>query len=123
MNADQTKENSHTSALIREKEVLGSAPCKRQQSDIPRLLDRRAQPSLMRRAHTRQPARYDLSTLGDELREQAHVFVIDRFNLLGAELAHFLAAEVFAAAGPTAFASPSRPRWTALAAPMSFRGL
>ena len=49
----------------------------------------------MRCAYTGQPARHDLAAFRNKLRQQAHIFVIDRIDLLGAELAHFLATEIF----------------------------
>jgi hypothetical protein len=52
----------------------------------------------MRRAHAGQPPRHNFATLGDKLRQQAHVFVIDRFDLFGAEFAHLLAAEILTSA-------------------------
>src|SRR5215469_5628744 len=51
----------------------------------------------MRCADAGQASWHDLPAFGDKLRQQAYVFVIDRFDLLGAEFAHFLAAEVLAA--------------------------
>src|ERR1700686_1688496 len=67
---------------------------------------------LMRRTHAGQPPRHDLSALGDELPQHAVILVIDVFNFLDAELAHFLAPEKLASAA--AFArrparSPSAP--------------
>ena len=47
----------------------------------------------------------DLAALGHELRQQAHVFVVDGFNFLHAELANFLAAEIFASALASAASS------------------
>ncbi|MEY2412487.1 MAG: hypothetical protein QOD84_1093 [Acidobacteriaceae bacterium] len=52
----------------------------------------------MRSANARQPSRDNFSAFGHELCQQAHVFVIDCFDLLDAELANFLAAEKFTAA-------------------------
>src|SRR5262249_1414527 len=82
---------------------------KRQQSDVACLLDCGGKPPLMRCAHACQSAGNDLSALGDELRKQAHVFVVDCFDLLDAEFANLLATEElpagFASAGPC---SPAR---------------
>src|SRR5689334_22637157 len=58
----------------------------------------------MRCAHARKPPRNDLSALGNKLRQQSYVFVIDRLDLLDAKLADLLAAEVFT----SALAAPSR---------------
>src|SRR5258708_9667327 len=58
----------------------------------------------MPRANSRESPRNDLPALGDEPRQQAHVLVVDTFDLLGAELADLLAPEVFA----SAFARPAR---------------
>jgi hypothetical protein len=65
----------------------------RQQGDIPRLLNRIAQPTLMRGANACQTPWNDLAALGHELPEQAHVLIVDRIDLLDAELANLLAAE------------------------------
>src|SRR5215471_245811 len=72
--------------------------CERQQRYISRLLYRYRQSALMRRADPGQAARDNLSALGHELREQAHVFVVDGFDLFRTELADFLATEIFASA-------------------------
>src|SRR6266542_159446 len=77
---------------------LRRASGKRQQSDIARLLDRRTQTALVRCTHSRKPARRNLAAFRHKLRKQSHVFVIDRCNFFGAELAHFFAAEVLATA-------------------------
>jgi hypothetical protein len=74
------------------------APRERQQRDIARPFDRPRQTALMRRAHTGQAARRNLSALRDELRQQAHIFVINRLDLLDAKLTYFLAPEKLAAA-------------------------
>jgi hypothetical protein len=74
------------------------ASSKGQQSDISRLLNRPRQTALVRRADAGQPPRRDLPALGYELRQQTHIFIIDRFDLLDAELANFLAPEKLAAA-------------------------
>ena len=81
----------------------------RQQCDIPCLLDGSRQTALMRSADTRQAAWRNLSALRDELRQQPHIFVIDRFDLLDAELANFLAPEKLA---PTFAWSTRTSAWT-----------
>src|SRR3979490_2678431 len=55
-------------------------------------------------ANSCESPRNDLPALGDKPRQQAHVLVVDTFDLLGAELADLLTPEVFA----SAFA---RPAW------------
>jgi hypothetical protein len=73
------------------------APRERQQSDIARLLDRPRETALVRRAHSGQASRSDLAAFRHELRQQTYILVIDRFDLLDAELANFLAPEEFTA--------------------------
>jgi hypothetical protein len=85
-----------------------------QQSDIARLLDRQTQAALVRRANAGQTPGHDLAALGDELRQQANVFVIDRVDFLDTEFAHFFAAEKFPSAR-SAFTS-TRTGWTPLSA-------
>src|SRR5690349_14724607 len=89
---------------------------KRQQRDIPRLLDRRGKAALVRRANAGQPSWHDLAALRYELREQAHVLVIDGVDLLDAEFAHLFAAEVFASAFTSAATRRPRSARTAMAA-------
>src|SRR5581483_2387913 len=81
---------------------------KRQQGDVAGLLDGRGQTALVRHAHAGQTPRHDLAALGHKLSEQAVVLVVDGFDLLDAELANFLAPEVFA----TAFAATRPARST-----------
>src|ERR1700686_3920360 len=66
----------------------------------------------MRRAHARQAPGHDLAALGDKLPEQPVIFVVDVGDLLGAELANFLAPEKLA----SAFARRSAGSGTATAA-------
>jgi hypothetical protein len=86
---------------------LRSAPGKRQQSNVSRLLDRGRQTPLVRGADSGEASRNDLATLGHELRQQPDVFVVDGFNFLHAEFADLLAAKIFT---PT-FAA-TRAAWT-----------
>src|SRR5271169_468 len=88
---------------------------KRQQRDIARLLDRSRQAALVRRAHSGQASRSDLAAFRHELRQQPHVLVIDRFDLLDAELANFLAPEKLASAfaGTTRASARTRTARTA----------
>jgi len=113
MNTDQDQQRIREYLWRR----LRSASCKWQQCDIAGLLNCRRQASLMWRANTGQAARHNLATLGDKLREQPVILVIDGLNLLHAKLANLLAPEIFAATfaapGPSRAAST---RWTPLAA-------
>src|SRR5713226_2000894 len=86
----------------------GCPPCKRQKRDIARLFDCSGKATLVRRAHSSQAPRHDLTALGDELRQQTHVFVVDRLNLLHAKFADLLAAEILAAAFPATARTASR---------------
>ena len=52
----------------------------------------------MRRADSGQSAGRDFAAFGHEAGEQAHVFVVDGIDFLGAEFADFLAAEKLASA-------------------------
>jgi hypothetical protein len=52
----------------------------------------------MRSADPGQAARIDLPALGDELREQANVLIVNVLNPLDAEFANLLAAEILASA-------------------------
>ena len=122
MNAEHERYEIRVTPRSSAEEKLASSARKRQQGDIARLLDGRAQTALVRRAHTGQPARHNLPALRDKLREQAHVFVVDRFDLFGAELAHLLAAEKLPSpwTAGAAFASAwARAWWTPLAGSLS----
>jgi hypothetical protein len=88
-----------------------------QKGNVPRLLDGTSQPALMRRANPRQAAGHNLAALGNKPLQKTDIAVRDGVNLLGAELAHFLAAEKLAAAAWTAArtsALTGRPARTAL---------
>src|SRR5207302_120474 len=71
-----------------------------QQRDVARLLDGQAEAALMPCANTSQAARNDFAALRDKPLQQANIAVGDRVDLLGAELANFLAPEELAAAWP-----------------------
>src|SRR5438270_11285724 len=74
----------------------------RQQGDVARLLDRVGQAALVRSANSGEAPRDDLAALGHELAKQAHVLIVDSVDLLDAEFANLLAAEIlFVAARPT----------------------
>ena len=88
---------------------LGTAPqleasCKRKQGDIARLLDGERETALVAGADAGKAARHNLAPLGDETLKQADVAVADGVDLLDAEFAYLLAAEVFASAFPSATA-------------------
>src|SRR5260370_31507712 len=75
--------------------VLGKSleHCRKgQKGDVAGVLDGRGKAALVRRAHAGEPAGDDFSPLGDKLREQAHIFVVDGVNFFHAEFANFLAA-------------------------------
>ena len=98
--------------------MYGSLPIlvprgKRQQGDIPSLLDRAGQASLVRGANAGEPPGHNLAALGHETLQQANIAVRDRVDLLSAELADLLAAEKLAAStrttGRTATRTTCRP--------------
>ena len=107
--------------------------CKRQQGNVPGLLDGAGQATLVGGADARQAAGHDLAALGDEPLQQTHIAVGDRVDLLGAELADLFAAEKLAAAagaaaGTSAGTGPAGPpgpgpepvrRWGSAGAPLS----
>src|SRR6476646_9768959 len=72
----------------------GCAACKRHEGDVPRSLNRYAQPALMPRAHAGHSARQNFSALLHELRQDVRAFVVDEIHLLDAELANLLLAEI-----------------------------
>jgi hypothetical protein len=74
----------------------------RQKGNVPRLLDGAGQTALMRRTYAGQAAGHNLAALGNKSLQKANIPVRDGVNLLGAELAHFLATEKLAAAAWTA---------------------
>src|SRR6266403_5695337 len=69
---------------------------KRHEGDVPRPLDRHAQPALVPRAHAGHPARQNFSALLHELRQNVRALVVDEVHLLHAELANLLLAEILA---------------------------
>jgi hypothetical protein len=76
--------------------------CKRQQGDIPGLLDGAGQAALVLGADAGEPPGHDLAALSHEALQQPDIAVRDRVNLLGAELADLLAAEELAASARSA---------------------
>src|ERR1700757_2593238 len=70
---------------------------KRQQSDIPGLLDGAGQAALVRGANAGEPTGHDLAAFSHKLLQQTDIAVRDRVDLLGTELAYLLAAEEFTA--------------------------
>ena len=95
--------------------VRSLVPCgKRQQGDVPGLLDGAGQAALVRGANAGKPPGHDLAALGHKALQQPHIAVRNRIDLLGAELAHLLAAEKLAAAAgaagrPSARTAAGRP--------------
>ena len=86
-------------------------PCgKRQQRDVPRLLDGARQTALVCGANAAQPPRNNLAALGHKLLQQPHVAVRNPVDLLGAELADLLAAEKLSPSAGTAGASARTTR-------------
>ena len=94
---------------------------KRQQGDVPCLLDRLGQAPLVRGANTRQPPGHNLAALSHKSLQQPHVAVGDCVNLFRTELANLLATEKLATparsaagasawTGTTAARSRARPR-------------
>ena len=75
---------------------------KRQQGDVAGLLDGAGQSALVLGANAGEPPRHDLAALGHKSLQQPDIAVRNRIDLLGAELAHLLAAEKLAAATGTA---------------------
>jgi hypothetical protein len=84
-------------------------PCgKRQQGDVPGLLDGAGQTALMRGANTGEPTGHDLAAFGHKPLQQPNVAVRDRVNLLGAKFADLFAAEKLAASAGTARGTSAR---------------
>ena len=82
---------------------------KRQQGDVAGLLDGAGQAALVRGANAGEPPRHDLAALGHKSLQQPDIAVRNRIDLLGAELAHLLAAKELAAAAGAA-GGPACPR-------------
>ena len=97
----QLKRHSSSTCRCRSLVMRG----KWQQSDVPRLLDRARQTSLMCRTHPSQSTWNDLAALRHKSLQQPHVAIWNCVDLLRAELAHLLATEKLAA--PTRTAGPS----------------
>ena len=87
---------------------------KRQQRNVPCLLDGAGQAALVRGAYTGEPPGYDLAALGHKPLQQTDIAVGDRIDLLGAELADLFAAEeLSAAAGSGRGPCAGSARWPA----------
>jgi hypothetical protein len=71
---------------------------KRQQGDVPGLLDGASQAALVRGANAGEPPRHNLAALGHKSLQQTNIAVRNRVNLFRAELANLLAAEKLTAA-------------------------
>lgn len=69
----------------------------------------------MWRANAGQASRRNLAAFGHELRQQTHIFVIDGFDFLDAELTNLFAPEKFAAtfAGTAGASAGTWTAWTA----------
>jgi hypothetical protein len=89
---------------------------KRQQGDVPSLLDGASETALVGGANARQTARDNLAALGYKPLQQTHIAVRDRIDLLSAELANLLAAKELAATAGTARRTWSTRRTIALVA-------
>jgi hypothetical protein len=71
---------------------------KRQQGDVPGLLDGARQTALVRGANAGEPPRHNLSAFGHKPLQQPDVAVGNRIDFLGAKLADLLAAEELSSA-------------------------
>ncbi len=80
---------------------------KRQQCYVAGLLDGARQTALVLGANAGEPPRNDLAALGHKSLQQSDIAVRNRIDLLGAELAHLLAAKELAAAAGSASATRS----------------
>jgi hypothetical protein len=86
------------------------AGCKRQQSDVARLLDGSRQPPLMGGADAGEAPGYYLAPLSDKLLQQAYIAIVDGVDLFDTKFANLLAAkELASAAAGAAGASARRP--------------
>jgi hypothetical protein len=96
--------------LSRQNNSLRLVPCgKRQQGDIPGLLDGAGQTALVRGANASETPGHNLAALSHKALQQADIAVGNRIDLLGAELADLLAAEELAASAgrPATTTGPS----------------
>jgi hypothetical protein len=82
---------------------------KRQQGNVPSLLDGAGQAALVRGANPRQTARHDLSAFGHKPLQQTNIAVRDGVNLFRAEFAYLLAAKKLAASAGTTLRAPAGP--------------
>jgi len=80
---------------------------KRQQGDVPGLLDGAGQAALVRCTHAGEPPGHDLAAFGNELLQQPYVAVGDRIDLFRAKLADLLAAKELAASAGSAAGAPA----------------
>jgi hypothetical protein len=79
----------------------------RQQGNVPGLLDGAGKAALVGGAHAGQAAGNNLTALGHKPLQETHIAIRDRVDLLGAKLAHFLAAEKLT---PAAWSASGRTR-------------
>jgi hypothetical protein len=86
---------------------------KRQQGDVPGLLDGAGEAALVRGANASEPSGHNLATLGHKALQQSDVAVWDCINFLGTKFADLLAAEELSpaarATGGTAARAAGRP--------------
>src|SRR6267142_5657727 len=76
---------------------------KRHECNVPRPLNRHAQPTLVPRAYAGHPPRQNFPALLHELRQDVRALIVDEVHLLDAELANLLLAEILPlAARPSA---------------------
>ena len=75
---------------------------KRQQGDVPGLLDGAGQAALVGGANASEPPGHNLAALGHKALQQPDIAVGDGVDLLGAELADLFAAEELSAAAGSA---------------------
>jgi hypothetical protein len=101
---------------------LRSAAGKRQQGDVPRLLDGQGQASLVRCTDSGQSTRNYLAALRHELGKQPDIFVVNSLDFLHAELANFLAAKIFAPAFTATRTAGTRGTTLSTIGPVAKRG-
>jgi hypothetical protein len=83
--------------------------CKRQQGNVPGLLDGAGEAALVRGADAGEPPGHDLAALGHKTLQQPHIAVRDGVDLVVAEFADLFTAEKLAATAGTAGRPSARP--------------
>jgi hypothetical protein len=84
-----------------------------QQGDVASLFNSARESPLVLGTHTGETARNDLASLGDKLLQQPNIPVMDRVDLLHAELADLLAPEELASTTGSARTTWSTSTWSA----------